>query len=108
MKKTILVMILGLALGCAAYAAAVQTTFNVSLSFTDNAQRDNAIVSYCEAYGLDIYVTPNTPASGVDVAKAAAAFRSHVRLHIKSVVIARRLQLKKEATVLTPGETIDP
>lgn len=65
-------------------------TITAATQIAADAARDNGIVDYCKAYGLDVYVIPNVPASGVDNVKALAAWRAHVRQHVVSVVQAFR------------------
>jgi len=64
----------------------VPLTVTNAVQATADAIRDAAVADYCKAHGLDIYVMPNTPASGVDTAKAVAAFRVQVRQHIIKVI----------------------
>lgn len=66
----------------------VQIPFTVTAATQGEADaiRDAGIVDYCKFHELDIYVTPNVPASGVDQAKALTAFRSNVRKGVVSDV----------------------
>ncbi len=66
-----------------------------------DALRDNGIIDYCKAHNLDIYVTPNTPASGVDATKALAAFRAQVRSHVVKII----QQYRSDQAAVTAAST---
>ena len=70
--------------------ATIQVSFTITADLQADADRirDNAVIDYCKAYNLDIYAVggDGNPTSTIDQAKAAAAFRQHLRQHFRSVV----------------------
>lgn len=88
----------------------VQVQFTITADTQQAADRirDDAVIDYCKAYNLDIYAVDaeGNPTGTIDQAKAAAAFRNHVRQHIRSVVkgfrsneAARSAQTAKETEI---------
>lgn len=66
----------------------VQFTVTADTRAAADLIRDNAVIDYCKAYNLDIYTVDvdGNRTETVDQAKAAAAFRQHLRQHFRSVV----------------------
>lgn len=66
----------------------VQFTVTADTQAAADLIRNNAVIDYCKAYSLDIYVidVDGNRTDTIDQAKAAAAFRQHIRQHIRSVV----------------------
>ena len=66
----------------------VQFTVTADTQAAADLIRDNAVIDYCKAYNLDIYTVDaeGNRTETVDQAKAATAFRAHIRQHFRSVV----------------------
>lgn len=86
-------------------------TTQISFTITADTQaladknRDDAILDYCLAYNLDIYTIDQDNNQVIDPAKAAAAFRSHIRQHVRNVVKAFRPT--KAAETARQAETVN-
>ncbi len=88
-------------------------TTQISFTVTADTQaladqnRDNAILDYCLAYNLDIYTLDQDNNQVIDPSKAAAAFRSHIRQHVRNVVKSFRANKAAETARQAETQTVD-
>lgn len=87
----------------------VQFTITADTQAAADLIRDSAVIDYCKAYNLDIYAVDGegNRTETIDQAKAAAAFRAHLRQHFRNVVKGFRSNAAADTARVTKDSETD-